>query len=92
MSNILTITMALYIKDRYSISGQAYHEMARIIFKQMPRHYKLKQHITELNSMWNIPDTKWNRWRSTVLKARVEKLEQYTPDVSPFKTLKTLGR
>ena len=33
--------------------GNAYHEMAQL-FKSMPRHYKLKNRIAELNTMWNI--------------------------------------
>ena len=36
------ISMMLYVKDKYNISGTAYHEMASLC-KQMPRHYKLKQ-------------------------------------------------
>ena len=42
-----TISMMLYVKDRYDISNKAYHEMARIC-RGMPRHYLLKQRITEL--------------------------------------------
>ena len=65
------------------------------IFKQMPRHYKLQQRITELNSMWNIFPTpngiiRIQQSLKEKLKARVEKLEQDTPDDSPFKTLKKI--
>ena len=50
------INMALYIKDHYNLSGDAYHEMAQL-FKSMPRHYKLKERISELNCLWDIQPT-----------------------------------
>ena len=50
------ISMMLYGKDKYNISGSKYHEMASLC-KQMPRHYKLKQRIAELNSKWNFKPT-----------------------------------
>ncbi len=50
------INMALYVKDRYNVSGGAYHEMAQL-FKGMPRHYKLKDRIAELNRLWEIKPT-----------------------------------
>ena len=48
--------MMLYVKDKYNISGSAYHELASLC-REMPRHYRLKQRITELNSKWNIIPT-----------------------------------
>jgi hypothetical protein len=50
------ISMMLYVEDKYNISGNAYHEMASLC-KQMPRHYRLKQQIAELNSTWNFKPT-----------------------------------
>ena len=50
------LDMTIYIKDRYNISGNAYHEMAQL-FKEMPRHYKVKDRIKELNKAWNIKPT-----------------------------------
>ena len=50
------ISMMLYVKDKYNISGNAYHEMASLC-KQMPRHYKLKQRIAVLNSKWTFKST-----------------------------------
>ena len=47
------LNMMLYVKDKYNISGTAYHEMAQLC-KNMPRHYKLKERISELNKFWNI--------------------------------------
>ena len=50
------ISMMLYVKDKYNVSGTAYHEMASLA-REMPRHYLLKQRISELNSKWNIRPT-----------------------------------
>ena len=36
------ISMMLYVKDRYNVSGSAYHEMASLC-ATMPRHYRLKE-------------------------------------------------
>ena len=47
------LNMMLYIKDKYNVSGAAYHEMAQLC-KSMPRHYKLKDRITELNTLCKI--------------------------------------
>jgi len=47
---------AVYVKDRYHISGNAYHEMAQL-FKEMPQHYKPKDRIKELNKVWKIKST-----------------------------------
>ena len=47
------VTMMLYIKDMYNVSVRAYHELASLC-KHMPRHYKLKQKIAQLNSLWNL--------------------------------------
>ena len=51
-----SLLMVLYVKDKYNVSGNAYHEMASIC-RQMPRHYKLKRKIAELNSLWNFKPT-----------------------------------
>lgn len=50
------ISMMLFVKDRYDVSNNAYHEMARICHA-MPRHYFLKKRIAELNKHWNIKPT-----------------------------------
>ena len=47
------VSMMLYVKDKYNISGNAYHELASLC-REMPQHYRLKEQITELNSKWNI--------------------------------------
>ena len=44
------INMALYVKDHYNKSADAYHEMAQL-FKSMPHHYKLRQQFSELNRL-----------------------------------------
>ena len=46
----------LFIKDWYNVSDGAYHELAKVC-KEMPRQYRLRQRITELNSLWNIRPT-----------------------------------
>ena len=51
-----TLNMILYVKDRYNVSGQAYHEFVKIC-KQLPQHWKIKKHIKELNNQWNIHPT-----------------------------------
>ena len=51
-----TLNMMLYIKDKFNISGEAYHEMAQPC-NVMPRHYQLKQCISELNKLWDIYPT-----------------------------------
>ena len=50
------LNMMLFIKDKFNVSGNAYHEMAQLCDK-MPRHYQLKQRITELNKLWDIYST-----------------------------------
>ena len=50
------LNMMLYIKDRFNVSGGAYHEMAQLC-KTMPRHYQLKQRKAELNTLWDIYPT-----------------------------------
>ena len=55
-SEINELNMMLYVKDRYNVSDGAYHEMAKIC-REMPRQYKLKDRIQELNKRWNIRPT-----------------------------------
>lgn len=55
-SEMDTINMILFVKDRFHVSGQAYHELAKIC-KALPRHWKIKERITELNRLWNIRPT-----------------------------------
>jgi hypothetical protein len=50
------IDMTLYVKDWYNVSHDAYHELAKLC-KEMPRQYKIKRRISELNSCWNITPT-----------------------------------
>ena len=47
------VNMMLYIKDWYNVSDSAYHELAKVC-SQMPRQYKLKERISELNKLWEI--------------------------------------
>lgn len=50
------LNMILFVKDRCNVSGEAYHQLARIC-KELPRHWKLKRRIQELNSLWKIYPT-----------------------------------
>ena len=50
------MNIVLYVKDYYNVSGDAFHELASIC-KHLPRQYKIKQRIAELNSLWNIKPT-----------------------------------
>ena len=51
--DIDVLNMMLLIKDQYNVSTTAYHEMSEVC-KSLPRSYKLKQRIKELNSRWDI--------------------------------------
>ena len=51
-----TVNMMLYIKDWYNISDCAYHELAKVC-KEMPRQYRLRERITNLNKLWKIRPT-----------------------------------
>ncbi len=51
-----TLNMMLCVKNRFDVSGGAYHEMAQLC-REVPRHYKLKDRIAELNKLWNIRPT-----------------------------------
>ena len=44
------LNMMILVKDQYNVSGQAYHEMARIC-KEMQRRYRIKERIGELNKL-----------------------------------------
>ena len=84
------LSMMVYVKDRFSVSGSAYHEMARVC-KKMPRHYKLKQKIAELNTMWDIKPTPngvlgVQQSLEPQLRKRVKSLCENTPSDAPFKT------
>jgi len=79
-----TISMMLYVKDKYSVSKDAYHHMARIC-QGMPREYRLKQRIAELNKQWNISPTPngdcgVKQSLEDRLRVRIAHLHQKAPD------------
>jgi len=79
----------LYIKDRFDVSGRAYHEMAKVC-KEMPRHYKLKNRIVELNKLWNIRPTPngthgVQQSLQERLEVRAKRLVETTPSDAAFK-------
>ena len=48
--------MWIYIKDRFNISNEAWHEFATKT-KQMPNNYKIEKKLKELNAKWNLQPT-----------------------------------
>ena len=83
------VNIMLYIKDRYSISGAAYHEMAKLC-SEMPRHHKLKAKIAHLNELWDIRPTPngvmgVQQSLEVRLQKRIKHLESTTPSDAPFK-------
>ena len=82
------VNMMLMIKDTYQVSGNAYHEFARAS-KQMPRHFRLKRRIAELNSLWKISPTPdgsgVQQSLEDRLRDRLTSLVRTTPDDSQFK-------
>ncbi len=47
------LLLMLFIKERYGVSHEAYHEMAKAS-KHLPKQYQLQKLIKELNSKWDI--------------------------------------
>ena len=45
-----TLNMMLFIKDKFNISGGAYHEMVQLCKKC----HDITKRITELNKLWDI--------------------------------------
>ncbi len=92
-SDIDMINMILFIKDRYNVSGNAYHEMTKVC-KSLPRSYKIKQRIAELNRRWNIrptPDgTGVQQPLEERLNARVSRLINVSPLDAPFQVQKKI--
>ncbi len=94
-SDVDLINMMLYIKDRYDVSGNAYHEMSKVC-KQMPRSYKLKQKIAELNKLWNISPTPNNtcgvqQSLEDRLGVRISHLHKTMPEDTAFRVKKTIN-
>ncbi|CAH3146900.1 unnamed protein product [Pocillopora meandrina] len=48
--------MWLYLKDKFMISNEAWHEIA-IKANDLPNIYSIKKRINELNSEWNLKPT-----------------------------------
>ena len=82
------LDMMLFVKDSYSVSDVAYHEMAQLC-KQLPRQYKIKEQIKDLNKLWNIkplPNDIEGVQQSLEdrLKVRIEHLLRVSPPDSEF--------
>ena len=88
------ISMMIYVKDRYNVSGSAYHEMAKLC-REMPRHYKLQKRIAELNFLWNISPTPngvvgVQQSLKDRLVVRLNHLIESTPSSASFKVNKSI--
>ena len=83
--------MMLLIKDSYNVSSDAYHEFAKLT-KEMPRHYRLKKQISELNCLWKIvPTPDGSGIQQSLgdrLQGRLTHLVSNTPDDADFKVKK----
>ena len=55
-NDIDDINMWVYLKDKFNISNEAWHELA-IKCKDMPTKYKVCKHLDKLNSNWNLKKT-----------------------------------
>lgn len=90
-----TVNMILYIKDWYNLSDGAYHELAKVC-AQMPRQYRLRERITELNQLWKIQPTPNNtqgvqQSLKDRLELRIKHLVTTTTDPNvPFMREKTV--
>ena len=88
------LSMMIFVKDRFNVSGKAYHEMAKVC-RAMPRHYKLKQKIAELNPLWDIHPTPAGitgvqQALEPRLRHRIMQLQKSTPENATFKCNSTL--
>ena len=50
------INFLLYAKERFNISNEAYHELS-MIYNKMPRSWKVKDRIKEINKNWTLKQT-----------------------------------
>ena len=88
------IHMILFVKDRFNVSGEAYHQMAQVC-KAMPRYYKLKNRIAQLNRQWNLKPTPngtcgIQQSLEERLKLRVQHLHKVASLDAPFHQQKLL--
>ena len=78
-------TCTLYVKDKFGISDQAYHELA-MVNKDLPRMYALKMEAKELDSesqIWSTPGEAIGVQQSlrVRLKRRLHVLMQNDPSI-----------
>ena len=81
--------MMLYVKDYHNVSHAAYHELTQVC-AQMPRQYKIKDRIAELNKLWNIKPPLPNEIEGvqqpleSKLRIRIEHLVKSSPPDTEF--------
>ena len=54
--NLGDINMWIYIKGRFNISNEAWHELATKT-KQMPNNYKKEKKLKDFNAKWDLQPT-----------------------------------
>lgn len=55
-SDIDDVNMWMYLKDKFSIADEAWHEIA-VKANGLPKLYSMKKRMSHLNSMWNLTPT-----------------------------------
>lgn len=53
---ILMASMSIYIRIKFNISNEAWHELA-MNNKHLPNVYRVEKKIKELNANWNLKST-----------------------------------
>lgn len=53
---ILMASMSIYIRIKFNISNEAWHELA-MNNKQLPNVYRVEKKFKELNANWNLKST-----------------------------------
>lgn len=88
------LLLLLFIKERYGVSHEAYHELAKAS-KHLPKQYQLQKSIKELNRKWDIQQMPngipgVQQPLESRLRDRLKHLIKSTPDDSQFKLNKKI--
>ena len=91
LDDLDNINMWLYLKDKFNISNEAWHEIA-MKANGVPNTYSIKKRINELNSKWNLKPTPGDTEGvqlgfSDSLKEHIVKLQQ-TGEIKDEETIK----
>ena len=81
--DLQSINMMLYVKEKFGISNQAYHELS-MSCKSMPRSWKLREQVKYLNEKWDIRMTPNDKGVQQSIKdrllIRINALKSSDPD------------